>query len=428
MKTKRKRWDPLDNAGKIFPATSGKLDTKVFRFVCQLKEPVDGRILQEALDKTIKEFPLFLSVIKKGLFWNYLESSDKVPVVGEEAIQPLSPIYDPNKKGLLFRVHYYRERINLEVYHSLTDGTGAEQFLKTLVCRYLQLAHKELQGINIPLEYRASYQAQMDDSFDRYYDDTLKNRIRKEERQRHAYQFHGTKLSEYRIRVISGVMSAAELKKLAKEYHTTFTVLIAALILQAIGEEMTLREKRRPVGIVIPVNLRSFFKSDSARNFFGSIDVFYDFCERSGEFDDMIDCIRHAFETELTKERLGEKVYRLGNLEKNPFIRVVPLAIKQPFMKYGYERVQKQYTFSLSNIGRIQMPEKLVPYIDLFDVFVSTKRKQACMCSFGDCLVISFTSPYHNTELEKNFFRSLTSRGVKVEIMTNYDGDEEFNH
>ena len=35
---------------------------------------------------------------------------------------------------------YYRNRINLEVFHVLTDGTGAMNFLKTLVSNYLALA------------------------------------------------------------------------------------------------------------------------------------------------------------------------------------------------------------------------------------------------------------------------------------------------
>ena len=38
---KSENWNKLDNAAKIFPPTSNERDTKVFRFSCQLKEPVD---------------------------------------------------------------------------------------------------------------------------------------------------------------------------------------------------------------------------------------------------------------------------------------------------------------------------------------------------------------------------------------------------
>jgi len=49
-------WTKLDNAAKIFPPTSNERDTKVFRFVCELRDEIDENILQEALDKTM---PLF---------------------------------------------------------------------------------------------------------------------------------------------------------------------------------------------------------------------------------------------------------------------------------------------------------------------------------------------------------------------------------
>ena len=45
--TKLTRWRKLDNAAKIFPATSGKKDTRVFRFSCDLKETIREEILQD---------------------------------------------------------------------------------------------------------------------------------------------------------------------------------------------------------------------------------------------------------------------------------------------------------------------------------------------------------------------------------------------
>lgn len=90
----RKHWSRLDNAAKIFPPTSTKRDTKVFRFVCELTEPVDSGILQSALEETIQEFPLYRSILKKGLFWYYLEESNLRPQVEKESLPACSPIYN----------------------------------------------------------------------------------------------------------------------------------------------------------------------------------------------------------------------------------------------------------------------------------------------------------------------------------------------
>ena len=91
----------------------------------------------------METYPLFLSVMRKGAFWNYLEQSDLHPVVREEYKEPCSRLYFKDKKTLLFEVTYYRRRINFEAFHVLTDGTGATAFLWELVKNYLYLAHKE---------------------------------------------------------------------------------------------------------------------------------------------------------------------------------------------------------------------------------------------------------------------------------------------
>ena len=147
---KNRQWSRLDNAAKIFPSTSGKRDTKVFRFACELTRPVEEAILQQALDRTLKEFPGFLCVLKHGLFWYYLEAVEQCPAVHPEDQPPCSALYKQNESSLLFNVSYHRCRINLEVHHVLTDGTGAVQFLRVLVYHYLLLRDKERWGASPP--------------------------------------------------------------------------------------------------------------------------------------------------------------------------------------------------------------------------------------------------------------------------------------
>ena len=40
------KWRKLDNAALAFPFVTGKDDTRVFRFYCELKEPVEEATLQ----------------------------------------------------------------------------------------------------------------------------------------------------------------------------------------------------------------------------------------------------------------------------------------------------------------------------------------------------------------------------------------------
>ena len=66
-------WSRLDNAAKIFPPTSHGSDTGVFRLSCEFTEPVAPDVLQEALDRTLMQYPHLLMVMRRGVFWYYLE-------------------------------------------------------------------------------------------------------------------------------------------------------------------------------------------------------------------------------------------------------------------------------------------------------------------------------------------------------------------
>ena len=97
MSKKKARWRKLDNAAKLYSAASNKKDTRVFRFYCELKEKVDSDVLQEALNQTIETFPTFLMVLRKGLFWHYLEPCNLRPIVKEEYKEPCSRLYIRDK-------------------------------------------------------------------------------------------------------------------------------------------------------------------------------------------------------------------------------------------------------------------------------------------------------------------------------------------
>ena len=163
------KWRKLDNAALAFPLVTDKNDTRVFRFYCKLKETVDSEILQRALDQTMEKYPLFRAVLRKGLFWFYLERRDIDAFVKEEKRPPCSSLYIPDKKSLLFQVSYYKNRINFEVYHALTDGTGAMNFLSELVQNYLILTHPEANLPRVEHAEEPTPGAQEEDSFSQYY-------------------------------------------------------------------------------------------------------------------------------------------------------------------------------------------------------------------------------------------------------------------
>ena len=413
MKQKKAHWRKLDNAAKLYSAASNKKDTRVFRFYCELKEQVQSELLQEALDQTLETFPTFLMVLRKGLFWHYLEPCNLRPVVKEEYKEPCSRLYIRDKKTLLFEVTYYQKRINFEVFHVLTDGTGATEFLKELVKNYLYLAHKEegLEQVSLQPE-DMTVQDQEDDSFLKYYS---KDQKRPKKRKLHAFQIRRKKKDGNRLHVHESIVSVQAILKRSRELGVSMTIFLTAIYMMAIHEEMSKMQKKRSVILMVPVNLRKFFPSTSMLNFFNWIEPGYDFATQDGSFEAVLNHTKAFFEAELTKEKMSAHISELLALELHPILRLAPLELKNLCIQAGAKFSEKNVTAIFSNMSAVKMPESYVPYIERFGVYTNTPKMELCLCSFQDKLSFAFTSRYDTENIECNFYRLLKEQGISAQ-------------
>ena len=410
---KRAYWRSLDNAAKLFSAASSPKDTRVFRFYCELKEEVKEEILQEALNQTIQKYPVFLSVMRKGLFWHYLEKSELRPVVREEYKEPCSSLYVRDKKTLLFEVTYYKKRINFEVFHALTDGTGATEFLRELVKNYLYLIHEEdLEPVELSNQY-LTVKDQEDDSFSRYYDPDFPRKKKKKIR---AVQIKKGGKGYEELQINEASMSVKELLGIAREKKVSMSVLLTAAFICAIHEEMSRMQEKKPVILMVPVNLRKIFPSDSMLNFFGYIEPGYQFGGGKDSFEDVLEAVKLYFQENLSKEHMAGRMNELIAIEKHKILKWAPLELKNRCIRAGAKMAEQEVTAVLSNMSVVKMPEDYAQYIEKFGVYTSTNRTELCICSFQDTLSLGFTSRYDSTNIQRNFYRILKELGASVKV------------
>ena len=410
---KRAYWRSLDNAAKLFSAASSPKDTRVFRFYCELKEEVKEEILQEALNQTIQKYPVFLSVMRKGLFWHYLEKSELRPVVREEYKEPCSSLYVRDKKTLLFEVTYYKKRINFEVFHALTDGTGATEFLRELVKNYLYLIHEEdLEPVELSNQY-LTVKDQEDDSFSRYYDPDFPRKKKKKIR---AVQIKKGGKGYEELQINEASMSVKELLGIAREKKVSMSVLLTAAFISAIHEEMSRMQEKKPVILMVPVNLRKIFPSDSMLNFFGYIEPGYQFGGGKDSLEDVLEAVKLYFQENLSKEHMAGRMNELIAIEKHKILKWAPLELKNRCIRAGAKMAEQEVTAVLSNMSVVKMPEDYAQYIEKFGVYTSTNRTELCICSFQDTLSLGFTSRYDSTNIQRNFYRILKELGASVKV------------
>lgn len=418
------RWDKLDNTAHLFPVIAGESMSNVYRiFVC-LTEEVQEEYLQQALDIVLPKFDGFNVRLRQGVFWYYFEENGKpAPKVREENTYPCRYINENQNRSYLFRVTYYKNRINLEVFHVLTDGMGGINFLKELTYQYLRLTHPSLGE-------RAGDGLSMDTSLNRE-DSFLKNYKRshaKGYKTQKAYLIKGERLRTWEFGVIHGMVQVDSLKEVAHRYEVSINeYLVAAFIWSTYTECLSGMPSSKPVRVAVPVNLRPFFHSVTTKNFFVMVSAEFFPEKENYTFEEVLKITRESLRSQITKEHLEELFsYNVSN-EKNMVARAVPLFLKNIAMRYVYTSAALANTTTVTNIGNISVRQEYDPYIDMFGAFLAVSKGQyikGTICSYKDRLMFTFSSILVDTSVQRGFFRRLAEDGLDVTIESNGVYDE----
>lgn len=421
------KWIRLDNASKLFPATANLGDTKVFRIALELKEAVDPRILQQALDKIMPRFPNFSVVLRRGVFWYYFEQSDLPAIVQPETEDLYEPLYIRGEKMLPFRILYYGSRINVEIFHAVCDGVGAVAFTKALLGQYLLLRHPqviEAQDLQALFE-RSPAGEKGDDSFQRYLKHKSKGQPKeakkdKEKRRRRAWHYKGTNLIRHRANLVEGALPLEAVKAAAQAHQASLTVFIASVYAKALWEERR-GDKPRPIILAIPVNLRPLFNSRTERNFFSvmHLELPEPTGEEAADLDWWIQAIGQGFKEIRQPEKLLYGPSGKMKLESNPLLRIVPTGIKDLSLRIAHLLSDRKLTTSISNVGRVDLPEKLRPFLRSCHMSIATRGISLVAASCVGIFSVSFISIYRENELPYRFFTTLQEEGIPVEITSN---------
>lgn len=412
----------LDNAAKLFVSIKNKKNIPIFRVSVVLNnEEVNPKILQEALDITIKIFPTLSLMIKKGLFWNYFEENHRILIVEEDKYYPCYNINSKLNNGYLLRVGYYKYRIFTEVYHSLADATALISFLKSLLYHYFVLLGKNIDDKNDDIfKDTVPIIADYDDSFSVH----TKNKIetKKEKKIKNVYLIKGKPLKFYGDNVVHGMISLKSIKEESKKHNTTITSYILSALVYSIYEtRIKNRLDGKNIVMCVPVNLRSIFPSISLKNFFGVANILIG-TDKELTFDDIIMITNREMKDKISKEKLQNFIYENTKLENNIFAKFIPLVIKNFIVNLAFELFEdKLKTMTISNFGNISLPDDMKDYISHFEavVYPTINSPLNCgLCSFGDKLSITFNRTVIETDIIKYFFRYI-SNITEVEIYSN---------
>ena len=413
------RWDKLDNTAHLFPVIAGESMTNTYRIAAELTEEVNGEVLQEALDIVLPKFDLFNVRMRTGFFWYYFEENgNRAPTVKEEHAYPCRYILPNKNRAYLFRVSYYKKRINLEVFHVLTDGMGGINFLKELTYQYLRLMHPELRekdGDSLSTDTSLN----REDSFLRNY----RRSAKKGYQSKKAYEISGERLGKEELGVIHGFVNIPELKKVCHRRGLSINEYLVATYVWSIYKEclhgMT---SERAVRAAVPVNLRPFFDSVTTKNFFVMVSAELIADEENMSYETVVSRVKESLRAQINKEHLEELFsYNVSN-QQNLFARAVPLFLKNMAIRLVYTRSALANTTTMTNIGNVKLLPEYEPYVQMFHAFLAMSKGQllkATVCSYRDTLVVTFSSMLAEAHVQRAFFRQMAADGLDVTIESN---------
>ena len=418
------RWMKLDNAAKIYPAAKRRNWNNFFRISATLTEPVDVAVLRSALDVTARRFPSIAVRLRRGMFWYYLEQIPQAPAIQPEKSCPLAHAPFDQVRRCALRVLVYHNRFAVEFFHALTDGTGGLTFFKTLLAEYLSQKY----GLTIPAgdgvlgRLEEPDAEELEDSFLRY-----AGNIKASRKEATAWHLTGTPEKDGFKDLVTLMIPAPALKECAKAHGVTVTELLCAAMMQAIcqlqAEKVPQRSRRKPVKVLLPVNLRNLFPSKTLRNFASYITPEVD--PRMGDytFDEICAAVHHRMGLENNPQTMRAKFAANVASEQSPLLRVMPLFIKNLAMKAVFDTVGEcKSCLCLSNLGVVRLPEVMAPYVARMDFIIGVQAKAPHNCgvlTWNDTVYINCIRSIREPELELHFYRVLHQLGLPVKVESN---------
>lgn len=396
-RVKAVRWQ-LDCSARFYPVVNTRRRQSLFCISASLGEDVDRERLRRAVNKAALHYPTICASIKRGFFWYELEKNISPIEVFPLGKSILLPIDETKTGGHCFRISCGGKEVRLEMNHALTDGTGALQFFKAILDCYLDPGFQpEDKSDGIYTE----------DAFEKYYDKEARSQL-KELAGITPHRHVGTLLKDG-FEVDSITLSAAELVGAARAYGATLTEYLAGMLALAI-EEVSLPKK--PVVMMIPVNLRAIFTSKTVRNF--TLFVRVVITPNSLDSPDLyIAEAKRQLRSCVTKEKLGAQLSTTVRGVK--LISWVPLFIKRALIMLGRRLMRSRQTIILSNLGRVELPTELNAQSIGFRMNVSVNNVQNLgIVTLGDSCTLSCTRAIEEDTLSKRFFELINSDVEKV--------------
>lgn len=414
----RKLHRDLDDQGKIYSLSRNYKDTSIFRLSATLNEKIEPRLLEQAVILALEKYKVYRVKMKAGLFGYHFEENKKNPIVKKAGVENFKQLNTPENNYYLFRITYERKAIHIEIFHPLTDANGGIIFFKEILKRYLELRHPKSVEKNIIEDEKTIVNSE------NAYTKNYKHQLKHSYNPPTGYMIKGERIPDYNIALNHFNMKLEDIKELSKEKNCTLSELLVAMLAYSIyrGNYQNSKDKK-PINICIPVDLRKYFDTKTKSNFVSYIVISLKLKKHTNySFDVILNKVVNEFNEKLRLIKLLETTTANGKVLNNPFVKVVPLAIKRALVILGTFGFKRKFSTTLSNIGEFKMEEQYQKYIEKFQFALSPDWSEKLRCgvvSYKQSIIMTFGTNITESNIEIKFKELLDCFKIKYTITNN---------
>ena len=413
--------------GMVFNYAGPRQTNSCVRRRIVLADDIDLDKMSIALELTRRRYPqLSLGLEKVGgdVHERHIEAPFKL-----NRIEPRFHMMGEDTNGHMIAFYAEGRTLLVDFFHAIADDAGMDRFIQTLLYSYF-----ELMGHRLDNEDGRIATADSDFALDEGEDVGARlldegNKARPDSQPKKAFKIKGRKrpLSEpdfaYTIKADLPAFLA-----LSKENGATPTVVTSAVFSRILYRHYSAGLERgdNPVTAEVAVNLRNHFPSNTVRNFVGNAYLQYDAALDGAPLSEVLRAQTASLRAQNTEEvQIAFHNHAMFTADKWFNESPLPAYAKNWIHKHiAVRAMENGMTYGISNIGKIQLPACLKPYvIEYYSMIPSGLHAfLVSMRSEGDVLTMCVTSKLHDSVgVVREFARTLRSLGVATQIVRTED-------
>lgn len=400
----------IDNASILYLSLMRKDHTNTYRFTMTLREAVCPETLQMAVDRIYRRFPTVIAGFYPG-FFHYLQVPAKTPPLVQPDPGCLVTMTKEEIRSCAYRVYYADNTVSIEAFHALTDGYGAIASFTTLIAEYLRLKY----GIHIPITNslvdieQSPMIHELEDAYLNY-----ENGKPLHLPSRYAYQLPGGCGDRETVRISSLRVPIPEILEAAHSHGVSITTLISSVMASSVMEvqqRYTGAAQTKPVRIMVPVDLRRLFPSQTLRNFILYALPTMEPQDQDKPISELLRSFSRQMHTQTERKQLSSIMSYNVKTQRSWFFQIIPLAIKCAVMRLAYRFFgESNSSVTVTNLGNVHLPEEMTQHVQHMEVILTPRVRSPYNCaiiSYNGMLSINISRFPQKTELEEIFFRKL---------------------